>query len=179
MSIIILIILVIIIVCALFYSTIYNKFQDSIIKLNEVEGKIDETLRNKYDHLIEMNNIIKETIKSKKEVVEDLQSFKEEKLTTFELDRKLSESLSKINFVRRQYGELHDIDNLNKLANEIDEMDEALIAYRKFYNETITTYNELIRKVPYNFIGKIHHYNEKNFFDERNLNDDDIKDFKL
>lgn len=179
MSVIILIIIIIIAISIILYSTIYNKFQDSIIKLNEVEGKIDETLRNKYDHLIEMNNIIKETIKSKKEVIENLQDLKDEKLTTFELDRKLCESLSKINFVRRQYGELHDIDNLNKLANEIDEMDESLIAYRKFYNETITIYNELIRKIPYNIIGKIHHYEEKNFFDERNLNDEDIKDFKL
>lgn len=179
MSIIVLIVFVVIAIGFIVYSTTYNKFQDSIIKLNEVEGKIDEALRNKYDHLIEMNNIIKETIKSKKEVVEDLQDLKDEKLTTFDLDRKLSESLSKINFVRRQYGELHDIDELNKLANEVDEMDEALNAYRKYYNETITVYNELIRKIPYNIIGKLHHYKEKNFFDERNLNDDDLKDFKL
>lgn len=179
MWIIILVIIILFATIFIVYSSMFNKFQDSIIKLNEVEGKIDETLRNKFDHLIEMNNIIKETIKSKKEVIEDLNKYKEKKITTFELDRKLSESLSKINFVRKQYNELHDVDNLNKLAYEVDEFDESLAAYKKYYNETIVEYNKLIRKVPYNFIGKIHKYNEKNFFDERNLNDEDIKDFKL
>lgn len=179
LPIIILIIFIVFAILFIIYSSMYNKFQDSIIKLNEVEGKIDETLRNKFDSLIEMNNIIKDTIKSKKEVIENLDTLKNKKLSTFELDRKLAEVLSKINFVRKQYTELHDIDNLNKLAYDIDDMDESLAAYRKYYNETITTYNELIRKVPYNFIGKIHHYKEKNFFDERNLNDNDIKDFKL
>ena len=179
MWIIILVVLTVVASIAIAYGTMYNKFQDSIIKLNEVEGKIDETLRNKFDHLIEMNNIIKETIKSKKEVIEDLNKYKEKKVTTFELDRKLSESLSKINFVRKQYTELHDVDNLNKLAYEVDEFDESLAAYKKYYNETLVDYNKLIRRVPYNFIGKIHKYSEKNFFDERNHNDDDIKDFKL
>ena len=38
---------------------------------------------------------------------------------------------------------------------------------------------KLIRKFPYNIMGKILKYKEKTFFDGKDMNDDDIKDFKL
>lgn len=178
-SIIILIVIIIVAVLFLMYSTIYNKFQDSIIKLNEVEGKIDETLRDKFDNILEINNIIKETIKTNKPIVDNISKLKDEKISSFELDRKLAEAIAKINFVRKQYEELHNIEKLNKLAYDIDEMDESLSAYKKYYNENIVDYNKLIRKFPFNIIGLILKYKEKTFFDGKDLNDDDIKDFKL
>lgn len=157
----------------------YNKFQDSIIKLNEVEGKIDDALRNKFDHLIEMNNVIKETIKTKKAIIDDLSKLKDEDISSFELDRKLIEASSKINFIKKQYTELQGVSSLNKLSYEIEEIDDTLIAYRKYYNENIVKYNMLIKKFPYNIIGIILKYKEKRFFDNKDLNDEDIKDFKL
>lgn len=178
-SIIVLIVIVVLILCFLFISIIYNKFQDYIIKINEVEGKIDETLRNKFDSILQMNNIIKESIKTNKIIVDDISKLKDKKISSFELDRKLSDSLNKINFIKSQYNELKGNEKLNKLSYEIDEMDEALDAYKKFYNEKIVSYNKLIRIFPYNIIGKILKYKEKTFFDGKNMNDDDIKDFKL
>ena len=176
-SIIFLIIIIVVAIIGFFYSIIYNKFQDSIIKLNEVEGKIDETLRSKFDGLLEMNNIIKEKINTKKAIVDDITKLKDEEISSFELDRKLSEALSKINFIRKQYEELHNIDQLNKLSYDIDDMDESLAAYKKYYNENIVEYNKLIRKFPYNIIGMILKYKEKSFFDGKDLNDENIKDF--
>lgn len=178
-SIIFLIIIVIVFSLIFGYSIIYNQFQDSIIKLNEVEGKIDENLRKKYDKLIEMNNTIKEKIKTKKEIVEDIDKLKNKSISSFELDRKLSEALQKVNFVRKQYQELYNIENLNKLGFEIEEIDEELTAYRKYYNENIVTYNILVKKFPHSLIGKILKYKEKNFFDGKDLTDENIKDFKL
>ena len=178
-SIIILCVIVFLVLLLFFISYIYNRFQDYIIKLNEVESKIDDTLRNKYDSLIEMNNIMKETIKTNKVIIDNLTKIKKEEISSFDLDRKLQEALSKVNFIRKQYKELHDIDNLNKLAYDIEDMNESLQAYKKYYNENIVKYNELIRKFPYNLIGKILKYDEKKFFDGKDLNDDNIKDFKL
>ena len=71
------------------------------------------------------------------------------------------------------------LSSLNKLSYDIDEMNESLSAYKKYYNENIVDYNKLIRKFPYNIIGKILKYKEKMFFDGKDLNDDNIKDFKL
>ena len=50
-SLLIIILVIIVIICAMiiFYATIYNKFQEYIIRINEVESMIDTYLRNKYD----------------------------------------------------------------------------------------------------------------------------------
>ncbi len=178
-SVIILIFLIIIFILFIYISNIYNKFQDHIIKINEAEGKIDDTLRKKFDSILDMNNIIKESIKTKKAIVDDISDLKSKKISSFELDRKLVDALNKINFIKSQYEELKGNEKLNKLSYEIDDMDESLEAYKKFYNEKIVSYNKLIRIFPYNILGKILKYKEKTFFDGKDMNDDNIKDFKL
>ena len=177
--IIILIILILLFAIFMLVNIIYNKFQDYIIRINEVEGKIDETLRNKYDSILKINTIIKEKINTKKELVDDLESLKSDEKSSFEIYRILKESYNKIDFVRKQYKEVTSSEELNKLFFEIDDMDESLNAYIKFYNENIVNYNKLIRKFPYNVIGIILKYEEKMFFDGKDLNDDNIKDFKI
>ena len=157
-SVIILIIIVVIFLLFIAFSIIYNKFQDYIIRINEVEGKIDEAIREKFDIIIKLNNIIKEKIKTKKVLVDDISKLKDKKISSFEIDRKLVEALNKINFVKSQYTELETDEDVIKLTYDIEDIDESLRAFKKFYNETIVFYNILIRKFPYNIIGKILKY---------------------
>ena len=88
-SVIILIIIVVLFLLFIAFSIIYNKFQDYIIRINEVEGKIDEAIREKFDIIIKLNNIIKEKIKTKKVLVDDISKLKDKKISSFEIDRKL------------------------------------------------------------------------------------------
>ena len=176
--IIILIILVVIFALILLVNIIYNKFQDFIIRINEVEGKIDDTLRDKYDNLLKNNNIVKEKINTDKEIIDDLENIKTDEKSSFEIHRLLKESFNKLDFIKKQYDELNSED-VNKIFYEINEMDEALSAYIKYYNENIVEYNKYVRKFPFNIIGIILKYKEKPFFDNKDLNDDNIKDFKI
>lgn len=178
-SIIVLIVLIILFSIFILCSIVYNKFQDYIIKINEVEGKIDEALRDKFDDIIEINNIIKEGIKTNKVIVDDISKIKGDEISSFELDRKLTQALNKINFVKDQYPELKGNEKLNKLSYDIEDINDSLQAYKKFYNESIVSYNKLIRIFPYNIIGIILKYKEKTFFDGKDMNDENIKDFKL
>ena len=162
----ILIIFVIIFALFLTVNIIYNKFQDFIIRINEVEGKIDDTLRDKYDDLLKINNIVKEKIKT-------------DEKSSFEVHRLLKESFNKLDFIKKQYDEVNKSEDINKLFFEINEMDESLNAYIKYYNENIVEYNTYVRKFPFNIIGIILKYKEKPFFDNKDLNDENIKDFKI
>ena len=177
--IIILIVLVVIFALFLLVNIIYNKFQDFIIKINEVEGKIDDTLRDKYDDLLKINNIVKEKIKTDKEIIDDLENIKTDEKSSFEIHRLLKESFNKLDFVKKQYKEVNNSEDINKLFFEVAEMDESLNAYIKYYNENIVEYNKYIRKFPFNIIGIVLKYKEKQFFDNKDLNDDNIKDFKI
>ena len=176
---IILIILVVIFALFLIVNIIYNKFQDFIIKINEVESKIDDTLRDKYDDLLKINNIVKEKINTDKEIIDDLENIKTDEKSSFEIHRLLKESFNKLDFVKKQYKEVNTSEDINKLFFEINEMDESLNAYIKYYNENIVEYNKYIRKFPFNIIGIVLKYKEKQFFDNKDLNDENIKDFKI
>ena len=175
---IILIVLVVIFALILLVNIIYNKFQDFIIRIKEVEGKIDDTLRDKYDNLLKINNIVKEKIKTDKEIVDDLEDIKTDEKSSFEIHRLLKDSFNKLDFIKKQYKELN-TEDVNKLFFEINEMDESLNAYIKYYNENIVEYNKYVRKFPFNIIGIILKYKEKAFFDNKDLNDENIKDFKI
>ena len=177
--IIIIVIILILFAIGFFYLTTYNKYQDYIIKINEVESKIDDSLREKFDNIIKLNNGIKEKIKTKKEIVDDISNLKDEDISSFDMDRKLIEALNKVKFIKEKYTELDGDEDLVKILYEIDDEDESLRAYKKYYNETITKYNELIRKIPYNIVGKILKYKEKTFFDRKDMSDEEYNDFKL
>lgn len=176
---ILLIIIVILFGLFILVNIIYNKFQDFIIKINEVDGKIDEALRNKYDIILKLNNIIKEKIKTDKELVDDLEELKNKDKSSFEIHRILVENFNKIEYVKNQYKELNKSEDVNKLFYEINDIDESLNAYIKFYNENITEYNKLVRKFPYLLMATLLKYKEKPYFDNKDLTDEKIDDFKL
>lgn len=174
---IIIILIIIVFTIFLVYSITYNKFQDCIIKINEVESKIDDALREKFDIILKLNNFIKEKIKTNKVLVDDISKIKD--VSSFEMDRKLVDAMNKVNFVKDKYTEVESDEEVIKLTYNIEDIDESLRAFKKFYNETITDYNKLIRLFPYNILGKILKYKEKTFFDGKDMSDDDIKDFKI
>ena len=176
---IIITIIILLFIVGFIYVTTHNKFQDYIIKINEVEGKIDDSLREKFDIILNLNNMIKEKIKTKKVLVDDISKLKDENISSFDMDRKLIDAMNKVTFVKEKYPEVEGDEEIIKLIYSIEDIDESLRACKKYYNETISEYNKLIRKIPYNIIGKILKYNEKTFFDGKNMNDEDINDFKL
>ena len=48
-----------------------------------------------------------------------------------------------------------------------------------YYNENISIYNSLLKKFPSNIIAIFSKYEEKLYFDRKDMNDDDYNDFKL
>ena len=66
--------LLIIIICLIVatYAYLYNKFQDVIIRINEVEATIDTNLRNKYDLLNKSISIIKGNVKIEDDIFDEI-----------------------------------------------------------------------------------------------------------
>ena len=67
----------------------------------------------------------------------------------------------------------------NFKKQEIEDIDTRIDNSTQYYNDNISVYNTLLKKFPSNIIATFCKYEEKLFFDRKNMNDDDYEDFKL
>ena len=163
----------------IWYINIYNNYQNYIIRINEAEAFIDTTLRKRFDLLNRSIEIIKKVTNTKKDVLNQIKDLKSIKLSNFELDRKLYEAINEFNGYKESNEDLKNNEEFLKVDLGLLESESEIVAARKYYNDIITDYNKLIRTFPSNIVGKISGYKIKTYFDGKNMEDDDINDFKL
>lgn len=182
MNLILIIILIAIIIIGFItmqYIFNFNKLQEMNIKINEAESIIDNELRNKYDLIIRSSSIINKLLKKEVTYFKDLEKIKKENKSNFEMDRIITEGENLIEKVKNDYISLKDNEEYTNITNSLKNSDEILEAAKSFYNKYTTEINLLIKKFPTNLIAKIHKIKTRNYFDGKNMFDDEIKDFKL
>lgn len=163
------------------YLTLYNKIQDYIIRINEVESIIDNNLREKYDNINKIASIIKgnEKIKIDKKVLDEIVKLKNKKISNFNLDRKLIETANYFTSLKEQNKEIKNNEEIIEINAKIYELDELLSVNKEYYNRNIAEYNKLLKMFPTNIVANICKYKEKLFFDRKDMSDEDYNDFKL
>ena len=182
MKIILIIILVAIIVIGYLiinYIFNYNKLQSMNIKINESESIIDNELRNKYDLIMRASTTVNKLLKKEVTYFTELEKLKKENVSNFDIDRKINEGENLIYQVKNDYKSLEDNEEYITIINNLKDSDEILEAAKSFYNKYTTEINLIIKKFPTNLIAKIHKIKVRNYFDGKNMFDDEIKDFKL
>lgn len=177
--IIILIAIVLIGILIISYIYNYNNLQELNIKINESENIIDNELRNKYDLIMKSSTTINKLLKKEVTYFKDLEKLKKEDISNFDLDRKIVEGENLIHQVKNDYKSLNDNEEYISIINNLKDSDELLEAAKSFYNKYTTEINLLIKKFPTNIIAKFHKIKLRNYFDGKNMFDDEIKDFKL
>jgi LemA protein len=164
----ILIICIIVGIFAICYSLSYNRFQGYIIRSNEAETEIDSILRKRYDLLNKAGSIIiaNTDIKNPFKVLDEI---KNKKMSNFELDRKLCETLCEYELIKEDNDVLDDNKEFIKVDIEINNSDCSLSALRKYYNATITDYNKSVKKFPSSFVALFSKFKVKNYYDGKDL----------
>ena len=175
----ILIILAFLALYAILHILIYNKMQFYLTKIDNVEGMIDEVLREKYDLLLKLDKAIKDALKDKNDYVKDLKELKKAKVSNFEMQRKLTEAESLLENIYYDHEELEKKNNFKKIFSDLKKVDEKLMAGISYYNKNTSVFNNYLRKFPNNIVAKIHKIKVKTFFDGKDMTDNDIFDFKL
>lgn len=165
---IILIVITVLFLIYLFFDITYSKLKGYVSKINLVEDKINVILNNKYENIIKIDSIIKDKIGTEKEIIDDISTIKDNKSKS-ELDLILNDSLSKIEYIRNQYDELDNEEELNCLFNNISKDEESLNAYKKYYNDNVNDYNRLVSMFPYLITAKLLKYKIKEFFDDTKI----------
>lgn len=165
------------------YTTLYNKLQDYIIRINEVESMIDNTLRAKYDAInkcvsfIKASSIIKE--EKDKNMFEEIVRLRTKKISNFDLDRKLVDAENSFITLKEKYKDFASTEEMKEISKKLETINEDLIVNKNYYNKNIMEYNKLVKMFPTNIVAKFCKYEEKLFFDRKDMSDDDYNDFKL
>ena len=163
----------------LVYVLNYNKLQYLTGKIEQSEQIIDETLRERYDLLCEASGIVKNILGEKKDYFKEYTSIKSDTLSSFEMDRKLKEAFNLLKNLKEDYKEVENNKDLIKILFTIKETDEKITALTSYYNKNTATLNEYVRKFPANIVAKINKIEVRLFFDGKDMNDKNYKDFKL
>lgn len=166
-------------IIGIIYVSNFNHLQYKKTKIEQAEGLIDETLRKRYDIVVRTSDIIKNNLQEKKDYLKEYVQLKEEKISNFDMDRKLKEAMNIIMNLKNDYPELQNNTNMKEISLEIKETNEKLSAAIAYYNRYTNELNAFIRKFPSNIIAKIHNFKINCFFDGKDMNDDDLLDFKL
>lgn len=170
-----------IIICFIFIYliTIYNKYQNYIIRINEAEANIDSTLRKRFDFLNKSIGIIKANAAVEDNVLEIIVKLRSKKLSNFDLDRQLYDAINEFNKIKEEHPELKNSETFIKIDLGLAESEAEIVASRKYYNDIITDYNHLVRAFPSNIVARVCKYKQKLYFDGKDMSDDIINDFKL
>lgn len=164
---------------AIFYVYQYNKLQHSKTKIEHAECLIDEALRNTYDILVKADKIVQTEVGGEKTFFKGLDKVKDEDISNFDLDRKLTEYLTLLEQIKIDNPELATSKSFKEILNDNKKCSEKLQAAKSYYNKYTSELNDLIRTFPSNLVARLHNINIQPFFDGKNMEDEIVDDFKL
>lgn len=146
----------------------YNKFQMARIRISEAENNIDILLQKKFQLLERSIKIIEETNSRYQEdaISTKLLKIKNKKMNNFELNKELEKIISEYRSLLDLDFKMSSVQAIININFELIEIDNELIAAKKYYNEHIVYYNKLIRSIPSNIVAKLYHYSTKDFYSD-------------
>ena len=173
------IIITLIISLLITYIHIYNKINESIIRIEEAESRIDNNLRDKYDLLNRSISLIRNKIDLGPDAFKEIIKLRARKISNFDLDRILVKSYNEFLSIYEANIKLRESDEIFKVSRQLEIINDELLTLRNYYNANITNYNKMIKKFPTNIVANIKKYKERPFYDLKDMTDEDYEDFKL
>ena len=172
-------IIIIIGALAILYVYQYNKLQHCKTKIDHSEGLIDESLRERYDLLLRADKLVKSVLNNDKTFFTGLGKVKDEDISNYDLDRKLTEYIGILEQIKLDYSDLANDKGFKDLMSESKKINEKLQAAKSYYNKYTSELNDLIRQFPSNIVARMHKIDIKPFFDGKNMQDEIVDDFKF
>ena len=149
----------------------YNRFQILKVKISEAFNSMDILFEKKTNLLERAINIIKENNKKYKEeiMLDNLTKIKNQKIDRFELNHELILGFRDYKGLIDLDKNLAKIDALKGINEELENIDIELDATKKYYNDNIVKYNNLIRCFPSSIVAKLNKYEQEEFFKEEKI----------
>ena len=167
----IIIIIVLALICVIWYISVSNKLNRSVVKIDEASSGIDVALTKRYDVLTKMIDVVKGYAKHEKETLFEIIKLREgmtmeEKK---EVNKSMSDALEKLNVLVENYPELKSSENYKTLQQSIADVEEHLQAARRLYNSNVSLFNQLLVTFPSSIVANKKGMVKKEFFEDHKI----------
>ncbi len=170
------IICIILFIIIIWYIVNYNKFKKYAIKVGESLSDIDVALTKRYEVLTKMTQIVKGYVKHEQEVLFKTISLRKNMniKELNEINTSIDENFKKIDLTLENYPDIKANENFKLLQKSAVDVEEHLQAARRFYNSSVTKYNQLVESFPSLIVAKINGYKTKEFFKAEESNKENV-----
>ena len=149
----------------------YNKFQILKTKISESFNSMDILFEKKASLLERAVNIIKENNEQYKEeiMLDNLTKIKNQTLSRFELNHELMLGFRDYKGLLDLDTNLAGLDALKGINEELENIDSDLNASKKYYNDNVVLFNNLVKCFPSNIVAKLYKCKKMEFFQEEKI----------
>ena len=164
-------IVALIIIFIMFEINNYNKFQILNTKISEAFNSMDILFEKKANLLERAVNVIKENNEQYKEeiMLDNLTKIKNQTISRFELNHELMLGFRDYKSLLDLDISLSSLDALKGINEELLNIDNDLNASKKYYNDNVVLFNNLVKCFPSNIVAKINKYKVMEFFKEEKI----------
>jgi LemA protein len=152
-------VLVVVVVLAIVYIALYNGL---IGRRNQVEnafGSVDTMLKKRYDLIPNLVSAVKQYMTYETELLERIVRLRTQAMGTsnpdqkFQLEGQLSQALRGLMVSVENYPDLKASENMLQLQSSLTETEEQISAARRFYNASVTDFNNAVEMFPSSIIA--------------------------
>jgi LemA protein len=135
-----------------------------ISKKNNVDnalGAIDAELKKRRDLIPNLVESVKAYMQYEKDLLEKITRLREsaEKIEDpekrLQIEQELSKALQSLRVRFENYPNLKANKNFLQLQTTLTDIEESIAAARRFYNQAVTEYNNILEQIPFTFIAKM------------------------
>ena len=175
------VIVAVIVIVIGFLISLYNKLAKQKLVVNEAEADIETFLKQRYDMIPNLVEIVKGYAKHESETFKMVTEMRSKAMSAGTLDEKmkfekqLSAGITKIFAVAESYPELKANENFKELQTSLKGLEENIQKSRRFYNGTVRDFNTVIAVFPNSLIAGIMGYKAMPFFEATDEEKENVK----
>ncbi|WP_264321830.1 LemA family protein [Zarconia navalis] len=153
-------------------ASLYNTLVGLKNRVENVLASVDVLLKKRYDLIPELVSTVKTYMQYEQKTLTNIAAIRSRAVSSnvtqegrVELENRLSEELGNLLVAVEAYPDLKANQNFLELQKSLNEIEEQLSAARRFYNTSVTNYNNAIEMFPTNLVAAIMNYHRKKLFE--------------
>lgn len=160
--------------------SVYNRLVRLEERVKNAWSDIDVLLKQRRDALTKLIDTAKQTMEYEQETFQQIVEAREaaQRANTpreeAQADAQIRQALGDFNFRSEDHPELTATENMQDLQDEIVNLEEQIADRREYYNEAVTSYNTVIKQIPYVLLAGPLGHSEKELFEVPEAEREDV-----